>query len=442
MVSPSNTQTGGSTNPTYTWGASTGANTYTLQVALDSGFTNIVINKTGIATTSDTPTTTLTNSTVHYWQVIAVNTVGNTTATGAPWSFTTVAAGAPPGAFSLTSPASGAAGVSVNPTYSWSAATGAVTYTLQVALDAGFTTMVINKTGIATTSDTPTTTLAASTTHYWQVFAVNGNGSTLATGAPWSFTTAASSSPPGPFTLGAPADTATGVSLTPTYTWTSSAGAVTYDLEVATDAGFTSIVVSEVGITGTWDTPGTVLISSTLYYWRVTAVNVNGNTVATGAPWSFTTVAGGSPPGAFTLVSPADASSGVSISPTYSWNSAPNSTSYTLQVATDAGMTNLVIDQSGLTATSDTPATVLAEGTMYYWQVIASNATGDTTSTSAPWSFTTATSPLSPGDVEPEGALGCSGRGGAPLGWASLIPLLLLGIFTLFIRVRFSENTR
>ncbi|MHC4601517.1 MAG: hypothetical protein ACYS47_21190, partial [Planctomycetota bacterium] len=58
-------------------------------------------------------------------------------------------------------------------------------------------------------------------------------------------------------------------------------------------------------------------------------------------------------------------------------------------VATDAGMTNLVIDQSGLTAIFVTPATALNSGTTYYWQVIASNGTGNTTSTGAPWSFTT-----------------------------------------------------
>ncbi|MHC4600988.1 MAG: hypothetical protein ACYS47_18505, partial [Planctomycetota bacterium] len=165
LIAPANGATGVAVNPTYSWNAATGALTYTLQVALDAGFSNMVINKTGVSGTSDTPTTTLANNTIHYWQVIAVNTFGNTTSTGAPWSFTTI--GVPPGAFTLVAPANSATNVAVNPTYSWNASTGATTYTLQVALDAGFSNIVINKTGIVGTSDTPTTTLANNTIHYW-----------------------------------------------------------------------------------------------------------------------------------------------------------------------------------------------------------------------------------------------------------------------------------
>jgi hypothetical protein len=221
------------------------------------------------------------------------------------------------------------------------------------------------------------------------VIAVNGNGNTTATGAPWTFTTVAAASPPGPFNLVSPANSATGVSLTPTYSWTASAGASTYTLQVALDATFTNIVINKTGIVATSDTPATALAAGTLHYWQVIAVNGQGNTTATGAPWSFTTTTGGSPPGAFTLVSPPNGASAVSTSPTYSWNAAPNANTYRLMVATDAGMSNLVIDKSGIATTFDQPATGLNPGTTYYWQVIASNGTGDTTSTAAPWSFTT-----------------------------------------------------
>ena len=48
----------------------------------------------------------------------------------------------PPGAPSMTSPADGASNVAVAPTYSWSPASGSGAYEIEVATDAGFTTIV------------------------------------------------------------------------------------------------------------------------------------------------------------------------------------------------------------------------------------------------------------------------------------------------------------
>jgi uncharacterized membrane protein len=89
MIAPANGATGTSVNPTYSWTASTNATSYTLQVSTVVTFTTLVINQAGILTTSDTPTFSLASATMHYWRVIAVNSSGQTTATGAPWSFTT-----------------------------------------------------------------------------------------------------------------------------------------------------------------------------------------------------------------------------------------------------------------------------------------------------------------------------------------------------------------
>ena len=85
-----------------------------------------------------------------------------------------------------------------------------------------------------------------------------------------------------------PANGATGVSLQPTLTWAAAPEAMGYDLEVATDAGFTNIVYSAPGLPGTSHQLGTALDPSTQYFWRVTATNVCGE--ATSTPFSFTTV--------------------------------------------------------------------------------------------------------------------------------------------------------
>jgi len=89
--------------------------------------------------------------------------------------------------------------------------------------------------------------------------------------------------------LTAPAGAATGLALQPTFTWAASIGAVTSTLEVASDPGFSAIVTTQAGLVTTSFTPGVPLTGGTNCYWRVTAVNGSGTTVATGAPFRFTT---------------------------------------------------------------------------------------------------------------------------------------------------------
>ncbi|HSF80859.1 MAG TPA: S8 family serine peptidase, partial [Anaerolineales bacterium] len=85
-----------------------------------------------------------------------------------------------------------------------------------------------------------------------------------------------------------PADSALGVSFKPTFSWTAVAQASSYLLEVATDAGFTTIVYST-SETGTSHTTPIPLSADTIYFWRVTAGNVCGIGVST--TFSFTTQA-------------------------------------------------------------------------------------------------------------------------------------------------------
>ncbi|MCH7926006.1 MAG: S8 family serine peptidase, partial [Planctomycetes bacterium] len=82
-------------------------------------------------------------------------------------------------------------------------------------------------------------------------------------------------------------------------------------------------------------------------------------------------------PGTSLLTGPNDAATGVSLTPTFSWASAASAADYQLQVATDFGMTDIVVQEDGLADTSiqiETPLTTL---TTYYWRVLASNVCGD-----------------------------------------------------------------
>ena len=74
----------------------------------------------------------------------------------------------------------------------------------------------------------------------------------------------------------APTDGSTGLATTPTFTWNAATGATGYDIQVATDPAFVSLVASASGLTGTGFTPLSPLSGGTPYYWRVRAVNACG----------------------------------------------------------------------------------------------------------------------------------------------------------------------
>lgn len=89
-------------------------------------------------------------------------------------------------------------------------------------------------------------------------------------------------------TLSSPANGATGIAVSTTLAWNSSAGASSYTLQVSKNSGFTEIV-NHMDVTSTsFSISG--LSSNTVYYWRVLAKNASGNSGWSNA-WSFTTIA-------------------------------------------------------------------------------------------------------------------------------------------------------
>ncbi|MEO1573752.1 MAG: thrombospondin type 3 repeat-containing protein, partial [Pseudomonadota bacterium] len=96
---------------------------------------------------------------------------------------------AAPNASALTGPVNGDPAASTSPIFSWSPAAQASEYTLEVAEDPGFNTIVETVTTSAT-SATLSGNLSATTTYYWRVTASNPCG-TGATSATSSFTTIA-----------------------------------------------------------------------------------------------------------------------------------------------------------------------------------------------------------------------------------------------------------
>lgn len=375
LVSPANGATGISTGPTLTWNASTNATSYHLQVATDSAFSKLVVDQSNITATSS-GISGLTSGTKYYWHVNASNT-GGTSSYSVTYNFTTQIAA--PSAPTLASPASGATGVSTSPTLTWNASAGATSYRLQVSTDTGFSKIVVDQSNLASTS-LALSGLANGTTYYWHVNASN-TGGTSAYSTTSNFTTQIAA-PLAP-TLASPANGSTGVSINPTLSWNTSATATSYRLQVATDTGFSKVVVDQSNLAATsFAVSG--LMNNTTYYWHVNASNAGGTSLYS-ATSNFTTQIAA--PQAPTLASPASGSTGLAISMTLTWNASATATSYRLQLSTDPAFGTVFLDQSNITGTS-LAVTAMSYGTTYYWRVNASNA-GGTGSYSAIWNFTT-----------------------------------------------------
>ncbi len=101
------------------------------------------------------------------------------------------------------------------------------------------------------------------------------------------------------------------------------------------------------------------------------------------------------------LLSPASEAANVPRRPAFDW-AAEQGQTFDLEVATDAGFTNIVIAAAALTQTTYTPAFDLSLDTAYYWRVQAHNTCGDSL-----------TSPVSRFLTEP--ALGACSQGRVPV---------------------------
>lgn len=90
-------------------------------------------------------------------------------------------------------------------------------------------------------------------------------------------------------TASSPADGASGQETLPSFAWSDLPNADSYDIEIATDPGFTNIVDNATGLTTNQYTPSITLEDDQVYYWRVKASNLCGEGDF-GDPFSFRTV--------------------------------------------------------------------------------------------------------------------------------------------------------
>ncbi len=92
-------------------------------------------------------------------------------------------------------------------------------------------------------------------------------------------------------------------------------------------------------------------------------------------------------PGVPALVLPTNGALNQAVRPDFQWTAAAQGSAYTLQVATDAGFSNVVYTTT-VPGTTATPNADLASNTQFFWRVMAANPCG-TGATSATYSFYT-----------------------------------------------------
>jgi hypothetical protein len=195
--------------------------------------------------------------------------------------------------------------------------------------------------------------------------------------------------PPVCTTISAPANAATGVSLTPTITWAATPITSSYVINMGTTPGGTNILNGvDVGNVTSYAIPAaTPLVYSTQYYVTVIPKNVVG--MATGCTEnSFTTLSMPCP----SVSSPGAAATGVSTIPTIVWGAVTGATGYKLTVGTTSGGTDIVNNVDLGNVTSYAFSSPLNVSTTYYYTVTAYNASTNSTGCTVR-SFTTTSTP-------------------------------------------------
>ncbi|MBL0927112.1 MAG: matrixin family metalloprotease [Phycisphaerales bacterium] len=184
LTAPGNGASIATLTPTLTWGGSAFAATYSVTVATDPGLSNPVTQAAGLIGTSwAVPAGALANGVQYFWGVTAVNPQGSTPSTPAAYAFITPAA-PPPGPFNLSSPAAAALAQPLTPTLSWTASSGAASYSVTVATDDALNNVVASASGVAGTSwAVPAGKLNRGTRYVWSVSASNAGGVTVASPA-------------------------------------------------------------------------------------------------------------------------------------------------------------------------------------------------------------------------------------------------------------------
>ncbi len=279
------TATGGIRQVSIAWSLSSGATSYNLYWSTSSTVTTAGTKITGAA--NPYLQTGLANNTAYYYIVTAVNSSGESIPSATATATTSALPATPTGVAAATDS-------TTQISISWSAVTGADSYNLYRSTTSGFAITAAGVTKITgVTSTYANTGLAAGTTYYYRVTAVNSVGESPASTQVTATTTAAPTVPAAPTGVSAATDSTTQITIS----WSAVTGAGSYNLYRSTTSGFaiTAAGVTKItGVTSPYANSG--LAAGTTYYYRVTAVNSVGESAASAQVTATTTSTPPPPP--------------------------------------------------------------------------------------------------------------------------------------------------
>ncbi|HEX3554612.1 MAG TPA: RHS repeat-associated core domain-containing protein [Thermoanaerobaculia bacterium] len=226
-----------------------------------------------------------------------------------------------------------------------------------------------------TTPAFQTGALSFLTTYAWRVVAFDNHGGSTQ-GPVWRFTTAAI---PAPELIAYTPDPTN--SARPTLTWKPVTGAARYQVQIAADSSFASLLASDSNVTGTSFTPAADLPEGHIY-WRVKTFDTVGQSGSFAPADDF--VIDRTPPAVPVLVPVAPNPTG-NARPTFNWTAAADAVRHRIQVARNGDFSAPVVDVS-VTATTFVPTVDLPEGNLS-WRVASLDTAGNQSAFTAAGTF-------------------------------------------------------
>ena len=363
---PAPTVTGGNDaqgRPTLTWNAVSGAAKY--EVYRARSLNGDYIKYSTVTGTSYTNTSYIENGNTYYYKVRALDANG----TAGAWSSIVSVTYRAASTGTLPAPTvTGGNDAQGRPTLKWSAVSGAAKY--EVYRARGKDGDYIKYSTVTGTSYTNTSYIESGNTYYYKVRALKSDG----TAGAWSSVVSVTYKQ----TLSAP--TVTGgndAQGRPTLTWNAVSGAAKYEVYRARSKDGTYTKYSTT--TGTAYTNSSYLTSGATYYYKVRALDANGNAGPYSAVVSVTC--------RLKLTAPTVTGSTDSQGrPTLKWNAVTGAAKY--EVYRARSKDGDYITYSTVTGTSYTNTSYLANGNTYYYKVRALGSDGTAGPDSTPVSVT------------------------------------------------------
>jgi len=390
LQSPADGSVNQPTTVQLTWQPSPNAESYHIQLSRRSDFSTLVIDNS-LLTETVYQVEGLSKDSTYHWRIAAINGAGSS-AWSQSWSFTILTQQSPNIPVTL-SPPNGSLVDSTIVVLRWRSFPESESYHLQISEDTMFRDSILKDTLLADTVYQTSSKFKGGTTYYWRVGSVK-NDTTEYWSERSSFTTRSAETYAGP-TLVSPPDNSTNQPTTITLEWNTDPSASSYQLQVATDWTFATVVYDNSSLTKTSQQIGPLLEYRT-YYWRVRS-NFILFSSDWSAAWGFTTTR--RTPAPPVLISPSNGTAGESLTPTLQWSFTQSALKYHLQISADSLFRIFAVNDSELTRITTTLDS-LERNTAYYWRVRMKD-TVEWSPFSSAWKFTTTAGQAPTANTEP-----------------------------------------